>query len=96
MTGGRARAPFPLARVVLYALIGGAIALLLGLLAVAVAPDNGFADLAFASLTKIFFVPLGLVIGGVIGWRTAGASPDRRRDSSPKGRNGGSGGRSRP
>lgn len=72
MTGHRARQPFPTARAILFALAGGGVALLLGLLAVALAPDDGFLDLAFASMTKIFFVPLGLVIGAVVGWKTAG------------------------
>ncbi|MGD2060068.1 MAG: hypothetical protein PVF87_04320 [Acidimicrobiia bacterium] len=67
----RATSPrFPTLRVVLSAFAGGAVALLIGLIGVALAPDNGFADLAFASMTKIFFVPLGLVVGAVIGWRT--------------------------
>ncbi len=85
MTGRRAPARFPLMRVILFGLAGGAIALLIGLAAVALAPDNGFADLAFASLTKIFFIPLGIVIGATIGWRTStgdssgGSSRARRK-----------------
>ena len=70
MNRARPSAPFPAARVILFALLGGLVALLLGLAAVALAPDDGFVDLAFASLTKIFFVPLGLVVGAAIGWRT--------------------------
>lgn len=71
-------------RVILYGLVGALVALLLGLLGANLAPDNGFADLAFASLTKIFFVPLGLVVGAAIGYRTAGR-PERKAQAS-KGR----------
>lgn len=63
--------PFPLVRVVFFAVVGGGVALLIGLTAVALAPDAGMLDLAFASMTKIFFIPLGLVVGAAIGWRTA-------------------------
>jgi uncharacterized membrane-anchored protein len=58
-----------LARVVIAALIGGLLALAIGLLAVQLAPENGFADLAAAALTRVFLVPLGIVAGGVIGYR---------------------------
>ncbi|MGD2042249.1 MAG: hypothetical protein PVJ28_01255 [Acidimicrobiia bacterium] len=70
--------PFPVARVVLFAVLGGLTALLLGLAGVALAPDDGFVDLAFASLTKIFFVPLGVVIGAAVGWRTGTRRPGGR------------------
>jgi hypothetical protein len=73
MSQARHNAPFPTGRVILWAILGGLVALLLGLAGVALAPDEGFADLALASMTRIFFVPLGVVIGGVIGWRTAKA-----------------------
>lgn len=71
MTGRRSPMPFPIVRTVFFAILGGLAALLVGLAAVALAPDEGMVDLAFASLTKIFFVPLGIVVGATIGWRTA-------------------------
>lgn len=84
MTGRRAPTRFPLMRVIVSGVSGALIALLLGLLAVALAPDNGFADLAFASVTKIFLMPLGLVIGATIGWRTAGDGSVGSRPRVPK------------
>lgn len=78
MSRARSSAPFPVARVILFALAGGLVALLLGMAGVALAPDDGFADLAFASMTKIFFVPLGVVIGAAIGWRTGTRRPGAR------------------
>lgn len=71
MTGRSARDPRLKWRILLFAIIGGAIALVLGLAAVALAPDDGFADLAAASLTKIFLIPTGIVAGAVVGWRTS-------------------------
>lgn len=66
----RATSPrFPTRRVILSALAGGGLALTIGLIAVTLAPDNGFADLALAAITKVYLVPLGLVVGGVFGWR---------------------------
>lgn len=70
MTGRPASDPRLKWRILLFAIIGGLIALALGLAAVALAPDDGFADLAAASLTKIFLVPTGIVAGAVVGWRT--------------------------
>ena len=62
--------PFPWVRVALFALAGGSVALVTGLLAVQMAPENGFADLAAAAVTKVFLVPFGVVAAAVIGWRT--------------------------
>lgn len=55
-------------RVLAFAIIGGLAALLVGLSFVALAPDNGFADLAAAAVTRVFLVPLGIVAGAVAGW----------------------------
>ncbi len=44
-------------------LAGAAAALAIGLTAVALAPDNGFADLAAAAATRLMLVPLGVVFG---------------------------------
>ena len=60
MTGRSARDPRLKWRILLYAILGGAVALALGLAAVALAPDDGFADLAAASLTKIFLAFFGI------------------------------------
>lgn len=59
-----------LGRVLAFAVLGGLIALVLGLAAVALAPDNGFADLAAAAVTRVFLVPLGILAGAVAGWLT--------------------------
>ena len=59
-----------LSRVLASAVLGGLIALVLGLAAVALAPDNGFADLAAAAVTRVFLVPLGILAGAVTGWLT--------------------------
>ena len=66
------------ARVTLFGLAGASMGLAIGLLAVALAPENGFADLAAAAITKIFLVPFAAVVGATIGWRTG----SRRRISS--------------
>lgn len=47
---------------------GAAAALALGLLAVELAPENGFADLAAAAVTRVFLVPLGAAGGAVVGY----------------------------
>jgi hypothetical protein len=54
------------------AVLGASIALIVGLFAVALAPDNGFADLAAAALTKVVLVPFGAVVGGIAGYRFGG------------------------
>lgn len=59
-----------LSRVLAFAVLGGLIALVFGLAAVALAPDNGFADLAAAALTRVFLVPLGILVGALAGWWT--------------------------
>lgn len=59
-----------LSRVLSFAVLGGLIAIVLGLVAVAFAPDNGFADLAAAAVTRVFLVPLGVLAGAVSGWLT--------------------------
>jgi hypothetical protein len=50
------------------ALAGGVVGLLVGLVAIAVSPDNGFGDLAAAAVTTVFLIPLGFIVGGVVGW----------------------------
>lgn len=61
---------FPIGRILSCAVIGGLGALILGLAAVALAPENGFADLAAAAVTRAFLVPLGIGIGALVGWMT--------------------------
>lgn len=51
------------------AITGAAVALTVGLSAVALAPDNGFADLAAAAATRLMLVPLGLVFGAFLALR---------------------------
>ena len=59
--------------VVVGAIAGVVIALAIGLAAIALAPENGFADLAAATVTRVFLVPVGAIVGGVVGYL-------RRRD----------------
>ncbi len=59
-----------LARVLAFAVLGGLVALVLGMAAIALAPDNGFGDLAAAAVTRVVLVPLGIVSGAAVGWFT--------------------------
>ena len=59
------------ARVLAYAVIGGLIALAVGLAAVVLAPEDGFGDLAAAAVTRVVLVPAGILIGGVFGWTSS-------------------------
>lgn len=52
------------------AIAGVVIALLIGLGAVGLAPDNGVADLAAAAVTKLMLVPLGAVFGAYLAYRS--------------------------
>ena len=64
------RPPAPWARTLAFAVLGGILALMLGLAAVALAPDNGFGDLAAAAVTRVVLVPLGVLVGASVGWMT--------------------------
>lgn len=57
-------------RVLVFAVLGGLVGLGIGLVAIALAPENGFGDLAAAAVTRVFLIPVGLVAGGVVGWFT--------------------------
>ena len=57
-------------RVLAFAVLGGLLALALGMAAVVLAPENGFADLAAAAITRVFLVPLGIIVGAFAGWWT--------------------------
>ena len=54
---------------VLGVVIGAVVAFGLGLVWIQSAPDNGFGDLAAATVTVVFLVPIGAVVGGFIGHR---------------------------
>jgi hypothetical protein len=58
----------PVARVGLGALIGVLVAVGIGLIAVALAPNDGFGDLAAAAVTTVFGLPLGAIVGGFLGY----------------------------
>lgn len=60
----------PVSRILAFAVLGGLVALILGMAAVTFAPNSGFADLAAAAVTRVFLVPTGAVVGGVVGWLT--------------------------
>ena len=70
----------PVARVGLGALIGVLVAVGIGLIAVALAPDDGFGDLAAAAVTTVFGLPLGAIAGGVLGY-WLGRVPNRGETS---------------
>lgn len=55
-------------RVLIGAVAGAVLALVMGLIAVALAPDDGFGDLAAAAVTLVFGVPVGAILGGVAGY----------------------------
>ena len=59
-----------MSRVLAFAVMGGLVALALGMAAVALAPDNGFADLAAAAVTRVVLVPFGILVGALAGWWT--------------------------
>ncbi|HUG32656.1 MAG TPA: hypothetical protein VMM14_07180 [Acidimicrobiia bacterium] len=50
------------------AVAGAALAVLIGLIAMPLAPDDGFADLAAATVSLVFGVPAGAILGGVGGY----------------------------
>lgn len=51
------------------AVLGAGAALIIGLIAIALAPNHGFADLAAAAATRVALIPLGAVVGGVVAYR---------------------------
>lgn len=53
------------------AISGAGFALLVGLLWIALSPDNGFGDLAAAAMTKVVLIPAGALVGGAVGFRFA-------------------------
>ncbi len=51
-------------------ILGVVAALVIGLGAVGLAPDNGVADLAAAAVTKLMLIPLGAVFGAYLAYRS--------------------------
>lgn len=76
---GRSRSGM-VVRVLIGAVAGAVLAVLIGLVAVALAPDDGFGDLAAATVTLVFGVPAGAILGGVAGYLV---SRRRRSVSGP-------------
>lgn len=70
MSRATPRFRLPVARMLAFGVVGGLVALGLGLTAVALAPDNGFGDLAAAAVTRVILVPVGILGGAVVGWLT--------------------------
>lgn len=64
-------------RILVAAIIGALIGLALGLVWVRLSPDNGFADLAAASITRLVLVPLGAIVGALVGRRRVMVSTGR-------------------
>ncbi len=67
-----------LLQVLLGAVAGALVAVLVGLAVVAMAPDNGFGALAAATVTLLFGIPAGAILGGAAGYWMGrrGAGPD--------------------
>lgn len=64
-------------RVLLGAVAGALVGVVIGLIWMALAPDNGMGDLAAAAVMTVFLIPGGFIIGGGLGfWRS------RRRNAS--------------
>lgn len=57
-----------ISRIVVSSLAGALLGLLVGLIAMALAPDDGLGDLAAATVTKVLLVPAGLMVGAASGW----------------------------
>ncbi len=57
-----------LLRILLGAVAGVVLAVVIGLIAVARAPDDGFGDLAAATVTLVFGIPAGAILGGAAGY----------------------------
>jgi hypothetical protein len=53
------------------AIVGGLLALVMGLVWVALAPANGFGDLVAAAVTPVVLVPVGVVVGALVGYRNS-------------------------
>ncbi|HEX6301512.1 MAG TPA: hypothetical protein VF148_13695 [Acidimicrobiia bacterium] len=58
----------PVVRVLIGAVAGMALAVGIGLIAVAVADSEGFGDLAAAAVTIVFGLPAGAIVGGFLGF----------------------------
>jgi uncharacterized membrane protein YedE/YeeE len=58
----------PVARILIGAVAGMALAVGIGLIAVAVADSEGFGDLAAAAVTIVFGLPAGAIVGGFLGY----------------------------
>jgi len=64
-------------RMLLGAVTGALVGLGVGLIWMALAPDNGMGELAAAAVMTVFLIPGGFIIGGGLGfWRS------RRRNAS--------------
>jgi hypothetical protein len=62
--------------VLLGAAAGAIVGLVIGFIWMALAPNNGFGDLAAAAVMTVFLIPGGLIIGGGLGyWRSRRGFP---------------------
>lgn len=56
-------------RILVGAALGALLALVVGLTAVALAPDDSFGDLAAGAVTKVALLPAGAIAGALVAWR---------------------------
>lgn len=74
-------------RLAMGAVGGGAVAMIIGAIWMALASDNGFADLAAAAVTRVVLIPLGMLLGIVFvavsrRSRETASWPDRSKEST--------------
>lgn len=73
----------PALRFLVGALLGMALAVGVGLVAVALAPKEGFGDLAAAAVTVVFGLPAGALLGGVVLYWLGRARSEQAEQTGP-------------